>query len=324
MNDELRAYDELYYTYEIRNGNDTTAWKKGVEQAMVFDSLCQKLVSINEQTEQLLPQVKAFSSKLYKLYTADVKKRTATCPQNEEKLKDYISTVEGWRLENVVMIKLMEKVPQMEAASKELLASTNAEVAKAYKDAEKNASIQLKDDYSEYGVNVINWMKAQAQYKELDQMYTTIRESETKLNELLADKTLGDVKKVYTAYAKAHPSPITEDLQAAKQEAQSVMQVINDCEQFSKTRLKIAEQDQALTEQGKNFKNIAKEYAKYMKAANLAWTAEASADMSQLNAVLAVQSKIAAAYARSDAAELDKAVKKAKVKSLEDILQLIK
>lgn len=321
--DELDAISNIYNAKE-RETMEPEVAQKYMDMTVQIEEICQGLDSLHEGDKVLLAETQTALPALNKVYAKMVKNRKENCPSDLSELSNYQSQIKGWLTEQASVRQLLTIYPQMQAQSNQLSASTNAEVVKSYKAAEKSAHLLITEDLAGSISNIEAWMKAQAQYKELDQMYTTIRESETKLNELLADKTLGDVKKVYATYAKVHPAPITEDLQAAKQEAHSVMQVINDCEQFSKTRLKIAEQDQALTEQGKNFKNIAKEYAKYMKAANLAWTAEASADMSQLNAVLAVQSKIAAAYARSDAAELDKAVKKAKVKSLEDILQLIK
>lgn len=316
--DEMQSFNDMY-GYTARNTTDTTKLKYYLTLLSLYDDICQTTIDVYQGANDILSQTKSSYPKINKIYTKMFKSYDDTCPKEESKLQAYLQQVKGWRNDQQLTNAYIALLPTIEANAQKITASSNGNVVKSYKAAEKSADYTYSAEVQKSIEKAKAWLIKQTQYIKCDSLLNIVIKNDAQIAEL-SGKNFSDVQKNYSNYRKQNPIEIV-DIETAFVGIGNVIDVQNGCLNFLNERIKIFDANARIVEKGKACKNILKVYTSYMKGADLSWTETVS--IQKLLDVESIQAKFEQAVSNPEASQLDTDVKKSKDKSVNTVLNII-
>ena len=323
LEDERLSFNDAYqrtFLYNRGNSNDSTKLKEYLTLLSLYDEICQTTVDLYQGGGDILSKTKSSYPKINQIYKKMFESYDDTCPKDKSKLPSYLQQIKDWRNDQLLTNAYIALLPAIDDNAQKIASSSNGDVVKSYKAAEKSAEYAYSAEVQKSLNNAKAWLAKQEQYVELDGLENTVCKNDAQIAEL-SGKNFADVQKNFANYRKQNPVELTDDIAATIESNKKVIDMQNGCLNFLNERVKIFEDNVKIVEEGKACKNILKVYTSYMKNVDLSWSE--TVNVQKLLDVESIQAKFEKAFSRPDAAQLDTEVKKSKDKTIETVLNII-
>lgn len=209
------------------------------------------------------------------------------------------------------------KIEENDQLIKELAKSSFKSNYNAYTTFRKRQNFSVNDNDLKSSIKAREEMIAvQEGIKDFNEMLGEILMTDANINTKLSDKK--DMLKAYQAYVK------TRDLSWSpkwdRERLNGYILVQKNCLEFSDLRTRINDNNVKINSKKSSAPNIVKAYTAYSSTCDIAWSP--NVDFENINSFISVQERCVALMSQENIAEIDKSVKKQKIKDIEQILSM--